>query len=120
MDQELFYAPSVFSYFSPQNRLENGLLGPEFQIYSTQTAANRADIVNAILYGTLDASTTFDLTPFVQCGEQCQRSARLHQLRISATVHVRGLRQAATTAAECGHHAHGKGAGRTLHRVDFG
>ena len=66
MGQDLFRAPSVFSYFSPQYRTETGLLGPEFQIYSTATAANRADIVNAILYGALDKSTAIDLSPFVQ------------------------------------------------------
>jgi uncharacterized protein (DUF1800 family) len=66
MGQDLFYAPSVFSYFSPQSRTEKGLLGPEFQIYSTQTAAERADIVNAAIFGALDKGTTIDLTPFIQ------------------------------------------------------
>jgi uncharacterized protein (DUF1800 family) len=66
--QDLFYAPSVFSYFAPQNALPSGLLGPEFQIYTTQTAAQRADIVNSALYGTLDKSTKIDLTPFLQYG----------------------------------------------------
>jgi uncharacterized protein (DUF1800 family) len=66
MGQQLFYPPSVFSYFSPLYRTEKGLLGPEFQIYTTQTAADRADIVHSILYGTLDKSTTVSLTPFVQ------------------------------------------------------
>jgi uncharacterized protein (DUF1800 family) len=65
MGQQLFYAPSVFSYFSPQYVAENALPGPEFQIYTTQTAANRADIVNTMLFGTLDKSTTLNLTPFV-------------------------------------------------------
>jgi uncharacterized protein (DUF1800 family) len=66
MGQQLFYSPSVFSYFSPLYRTEKGLLGPEFQLYTTQTAADRADIVHATLYGTLDKSTTVNLTPFVQ------------------------------------------------------
>jgi uncharacterized protein (DUF1800 family) len=66
MSQRLFYAPSVFSYFSPLYRTSGGLLGPEFQIYSTQTAANRADAVNSAIYGgKLDAGTTFDLSPFI-------------------------------------------------------
>jgi hypothetical protein len=56
----------VFSYFSPLNRTEKGLFGPEFQIYTTQTAADRADIVHTALYGTLDRSTTVNLAPFVQ------------------------------------------------------
>jgi uncharacterized protein (DUF1800 family) len=66
MGQQLFYSPSVFSYFSPLYRTEKGLLGPEFQLYTTQTAADRADIVHTTLYGTLDKSTTVNLTPFVQ------------------------------------------------------
>ena len=65
MGEDLFDPPTVFSYFSPQNKLESGLLAPEFQIYSTQTAADRADAVNSALYGTLDSGVTLDLTPFV-------------------------------------------------------
>jgi uncharacterized protein (DUF1800 family) len=66
LSEDLFYEPSVFSYFSPQFRTEKGLLGPEFQIYSTQTAASRGDIINAAIYGAIDQGTTVDLTPFVQ------------------------------------------------------
>jgi uncharacterized protein (DUF1800 family) len=66
MGQQLFYSPSVFSYFSPLYRTEKGLLGPEFQLYTTQTAADRADIVHSVLYSTLDKSTTVNLTPFTQ------------------------------------------------------
>jgi uncharacterized protein (DUF1800 family) len=65
LGQDLFNAPSVFSYFSPQNRIESGLLGPEFQIYSTQTASDRADVINSALYGSLGKTTTLDLSPFV-------------------------------------------------------
>jgi uncharacterized protein (DUF1800 family) len=66
LSENLFDAPSVFSYFSPQYRVQGGLLGPEFQIYTTQTAANRADIVYAILYGKIDKGTTVNLDTFVQ------------------------------------------------------
>ena len=66
LGQDLFYPPTVFSYFSPLYQLENGQPAPEFQIYTTQTAANRADVVNTALYGALDKSTKVDLTPFVQ------------------------------------------------------
>jgi uncharacterized protein (DUF1800 family) len=68
MGQNLFYEPSVFSYFSPLYRIPGGQLAPEFQIYSTQAAAERADVVNTALYGKLDKSTTVDLTPFVSRG----------------------------------------------------
>jgi hypothetical protein len=64
LSQNLFNSPSVFSYFSPQNRIAGGLFGPEFQIYSTQTASYRADIINTAIYGKLDTTTTLDLSPF--------------------------------------------------------
>jgi hypothetical protein len=65
MGEDVFDPASVFSYFSPQNRTEGGLLGPEFQIYSTQTAAIRANTITAALYGSLDKMTTLDLSPFM-------------------------------------------------------
>jgi len=65
LGQQLFYAPSVFSYFSPSYRTTVGLVGPEFQVYSTQTAANRADTVYSVVYGgQLDAGTKFDISAF--------------------------------------------------------
>ena len=67
LSENLFNEPSVFSYFSPQYRTEKGLLGPEFQIYSTQTAATRADLVNTAIYAKL-AGATLDLSPFVKLG----------------------------------------------------
>jgi len=66
LGENLFGEPSVFSYFSPQYRVQGGLLAPEFQIYSTQTAAQRDNIVTAILYGTIDPGTKVNLAPFVQ------------------------------------------------------
>jgi uncharacterized protein (DUF1800 family) len=62
--ESLFHSPSVFSYFSPQYRIAGGLVGPEFQIYSTATSTARANLVNAALFGKLDKSTTVDLSPF--------------------------------------------------------
>jgi uncharacterized protein (DUF1800 family) len=66
MGQQLFFAPSVFSYFSPQYRTIHGLLGPELQIYSSQTAANRVNAVNSAIYGgQFDAGTKLNITTFV-------------------------------------------------------
>lgn len=64
MGQNLFNSASVFSYFSPQSRTDFGLYGPEFQIYSTQTASYRVDIVNSLVYGT-PSGITVNLTPFI-------------------------------------------------------
>jgi len=68
LGQNLFAPPTVFSYFSPLYTLESGEPAPEFQIYSAQTAADRADIINSILYSVLDKSTTVNLTPFYPSG----------------------------------------------------
>jgi uncharacterized protein (DUF1800 family) len=100
LGEDVFNAPSVFSYFSPQNRIEGGLLGPEFQIYSTQTAADRADIVSALLYGTIDKVTTVNLTPFVQ---QAGSTASLLNIINSTFLHGSmspALEEAATDAVD--------------------
>ena len=98
LGEDVFDAPSVFSYFSPQYRIPGGLLGPEFQIFSTQTAADRADMVNAILYGAIDKGTRVNLTPFLQ---QAGNTASL--LSVISGVFLHGwmstaLQQAATEA----------------------
>jgi RNA polymerase sigma factor (sigma-70 family) len=59
LGQSLFFPPSVFSYFSPQYRTAGGVGGPEFQIYSTQTASFRANLVNQVLYQALDKLSGF-------------------------------------------------------------
>ncbi|MDR3703787.1 MAG: DUF1800 domain-containing protein [Candidatus Sulfopaludibacter sp.] len=75
LGEDLFYPPTVFSYFSPMYTLESGEPAPEFQIYSAQTAAYRADIVNTILYGALDKSTAISLTPFLPAGNDLSAMA---------------------------------------------
>jgi hypothetical protein len=98
MGEDLFNAGSVFSYFSPQARTEFGLIGPEFQIYSTQTAADRINYVNSILYGTKATGFKVSLAPFVaQAGD----TATL--LNYIASIFLHGqmpsaLEEAATTA----------------------
>jgi uncharacterized protein (DUF1800 family) len=65
LGQNLLSPPSVFSYFSPQYRVAGGLLGPEYQIHTTQTAVTRANYIYAAIYnGKLDAGTTFDILEF--------------------------------------------------------
>jgi uncharacterized protein (DUF1800 family) len=93
LGENLFDAPSVFSYFSPQYRIAGGLLAPEFQIYTTQTAADRANAILATLYGQID------LTPFVQ---QAGNTASLLNYISSIFLHSAmspALTQAATSAA---------------------
>jgi len=103
LGQNLFRPPTVFSYFSPQYELESGPSAPEFQIYSTSTAAIRANVVTAALYGKLDQTTTLDLSPFLQHGSDVSglvdfiSYAFLHHSISSA------LQQAAASAAEAAH-----------------
>jgi len=98
LGQDIFRAPSVFSYFSPNFRTE-GLLGPEFQIYSTQTSAKRNDTVYAAVYGTLDKGTAINLAPFVDAN-----STPEHLLGVISDVFLHGaissdLYKASHTAA---------------------
>jgi uncharacterized protein (DUF1800 family) len=68
LGQNLFFPATVFSYFSPLYTLEDGTPAPEFQIYSTQTASIRSNIVNAVIYGTLDKNTKLDYSEFLPYG----------------------------------------------------
>lgn len=66
MGQNLYYPPSVFSYFSPNYHLAGSrLLAPEFQTYSTANSLTRANFVNALVFGHVDASTHIDLSPYL-------------------------------------------------------
>jgi uncharacterized protein (DUF1800 family) len=78
LGQNLFFPPTVFSYFSPLYQLPNGTPAPEFQIYSTQTAASRANIVNAAIYGTLDKNTKLDYSALLSYADNT--SALLDQI----------------------------------------
>ena len=72
---------------------------PEFQIYSTQTATNRADIVNTILYGSLDKSTTVNLTPFLPGGTDLSSMADYIDYVFLHEAMSNDLEQAAMSAA---------------------
>jgi len=68
LGQNLLFPATVFSYFSPLYTLDDGTPAPEFQIYSTQTAATRANVVATIIYGTLDKNTKLDYSEFLRYG----------------------------------------------------
>jgi uncharacterized protein (DUF1800 family) len=103
LGEDVFNAPSVFSYFSPLYRIPGGLLGPEFQIYTTQTAVDRTSIVLALLYGQLGPGTTVNLEPFVQ-----QAGSTSSLLSSVSSIFLHGamssaLAQAATDAVDAVH-----------------
>jgi uncharacterized protein (DUF1800 family) len=100
MAEDLFNEPSVFSYFSPQARTEFGLVAPEFQIYSTQTAADRVNLVDSILYGTGVTGFKINIAPFVK-----QATSDTALLNYVSSVFLHGqmssaLEQAATSAVD--------------------
>jgi uncharacterized protein (DUF1800 family) len=62
LGQNVHYPPTVFNYYMPGFQIPGTkLLGPEFQILTPTTALNRANQVNAIIYGNLGAGTYIDL-----------------------------------------------------------
>jgi len=66
MKQSPFFAPSVFNFFHPDNRILDGtVLGPEFEILDSGTIINRINFVNTLVYGTPCGSTKTNITPFV-------------------------------------------------------
>lgn len=56
MNQNVFYAPSVFNYYPPDYQLAGtSLLAPEFAILNSSTALTRSNFVNTVVYTTLVA-----------------------------------------------------------------
>ena len=99
LGENLFAPPTVFSFFSPQYRLDSGLIAPEFQIDSTQTASFRPNILNTVLYGRLDSSTQTNLAPFLQvAGDTNALVDYISYVFLHHTISD-NLRQAAVTAA---------------------
>ncbi|HVO97732.1 MAG TPA: DUF1800 domain-containing protein [Bryobacteraceae bacterium] len=98
LGENLFNEPSVFSYFSPQARSEFGLVAPEFQIYSTQTAADRVNLVNSILYGKGNAGFKVNIAPFVNLAADTTGLLDYISGIFLHTGMSSGLQQAAATA----------------------
>jgi len=62
LGQNIHFPPTVFNYYMPGFRIPGtNLLGPEFQILTPTTALDRANQVNAIVYGNLGPGTYIDL-----------------------------------------------------------
>jgi uncharacterized protein (DUF1800 family) len=100
LGQDLFNAGSVFSYFAPQNKTEFGLFGPEFQIYSTQTAADRVNLVDSILYGTGATGFTITLEPYAnQSADLTNMIGYMNAMFLHSSMSAE-LQQAVLTAAE--------------------
>jgi hypothetical protein len=57
MSQDLFNAPSVFSFYPPTARVPGEMvLGPQFAIFSSLTSLRRANFVNRVIFSTIPAA----------------------------------------------------------------
>jgi len=57
MSQDLFNAPSVFSFYPPTARVPGETaLGPQFAIFSSLTSLRRANFVNRVIFSTIPAA----------------------------------------------------------------
>ncbi len=88
LGQELFYEPSVFSYFSPQYRMPvTGLPAPEFQIHSSATAVTQANLAAALVEGKADRNARFDFAPFLAvAGNNDALTALINQTMLHGTM----------------------------------
>jgi uncharacterized protein (DUF1800 family) len=74
LGQQLLYPPSVFNYFPPGYQIPPTitggatLLGPEFLLESPSNGVTRYNTVSSLIYGTQNAGTVIDLTPFANLG----------------------------------------------------
>lgn len=68
MGQNLFYAPSVFNYFSLLHQPPElgGLYAPEFEILTPAAALVRANFADAVVFSRLGPTVNVDLTPLIE------------------------------------------------------
>jgi uncharacterized protein (DUF1800 family) len=63
--QFVFYSGSVFNFYSPQFAVPQSqppLFGPEFQLYSTASTLNRANLIEAAIFSSVAGGTAIDLS----------------------------------------------------------
>jgi uncharacterized protein (DUF1800 family) len=66
MKQPPFFSPTVFNFYHPDHVIEGtNLLGPEFEIFNTSTTISRTNLVNTLVYGQLNSTTTVDPSGYV-------------------------------------------------------
>jgi uncharacterized protein (DUF1800 family) len=72
MNEDIFNAPSVFNFFPPTARVPGeGVLGPEFAVFSSLTSLRRDNFVNRVIFSTIPVAepnrptgTSIDLSPW--------------------------------------------------------
>lgn len=93
MSQRVFFAPSVFNYYSPGYRV-NGVLAPEMQIWSTATALARTNFAATALNGGLPV----DLTPYTPYAANPAALIEVANVRLMGGQMSSDMRQAIQTA----------------------
>ena len=87
MAESLFNSGSVFNFFPPESLIPGTTLnGPEFAIFNTSTALNRANFINTLVYGKLSSTTTVDFTPVITAGTSDQIVSWLNNLFLHGTM----------------------------------
>jgi uncharacterized protein (DUF1800 family) len=99
MGQNLFNQGSVFSYFSPFYSIGPNLLGPEFQLYTTQTASTTADYLYNVTYGGSLGGSKVGLTEFTQYSKDLPSLLNEIDLVFTHSSMSPALRQQAMNAA---------------------
>jgi uncharacterized protein (DUF1800 family) len=66
MKEPPFFSPTVFNFYHPDHVIDGTtLVGPEFEIFDTSTDIARINFVNTLVYGSVSATTTVDLSGYV-------------------------------------------------------
>jgi uncharacterized protein (DUF1800 family) len=113
LGQNVHYPATVFNYYMPGHTISGtNLRGPEFQILTPTTAIERANQVNAIIYGNLGAGAYIDLNGWAALANSPnelldeidllffhgQTPAGLRQILLDAIVNTAGERAKAQAA----------------------
>jgi len=107
MEQEVFFAPSVFNYYPPNYNIPGtNLLGPEFGIQNAATSFARANFVNTLVFGNGSAAdptvvgsigTSVDLSNLVAIADPVQMIGQINTLMFAGNMSA-GLQNAILTA----------------------
>ncbi|MBN8730460.1 MAG: DUF1800 domain-containing protein [Acidobacteria bacterium] len=66
MGQNVFYPPTVFSYFPLLYKVPNSVLvGPEYEVLTPSTTLARVNFADSVAFGRLGQTVTVDLTPYI-------------------------------------------------------
>ncbi|MCC6362038.1 MAG: DUF1800 domain-containing protein [Bryobacterales bacterium] len=100
MGQRLFYAPSVFNYFSPGYRIPGTpFVAPEFQITTPSVAMVRANFAYNLTRGALGSAIQLDLTEFERLAETGVLLEVLNRALLDGTMSAQ-VRQTIQTAMD--------------------